>query len=46
MSMFQSILEKGPGAILILLPEEINNPSFPENITQERLAKVGLLNYK
>ena len=42
--VFQSILEKGPGAMLILIPEEINSPSFPENITQERLSKVSIIN--
>ena len=33
-------MEKGPGAILILLPMEINQPSFPENVTQDQLNKV------
>ena len=40
-SLFSSIMEKGPGAILILLPMEINQPSFPENVTQDQLNKVN-----
>jgi len=39
-SLFSSIMEKGPGAILILLPMEINQPSFPENVTQDQLNKI------
>ena len=37
--LFQSVMAKSPGAILILLPEFIQNEDFM-NITQERLNKI------
>ena len=39
-SMFHSIMEKGPGAILVLLPDEINHPSFPANVSADQLTKI------
>ena len=39
-SMFHSIIEKGPGAILVLLPDDINHPSFPANVSADQLTKI------
>ena len=39
-TLFYTILEKGPGAILVLLPDEINGPSFPANFSSERIQKI------
>ena len=38
-TMYQTILKKGPGSILILLPEFIRTEDF-KNITEDRLQKI------
>lgn len=38
-SLYQHVLSKNPGSILILLPEFIKNEDF-KNVTEERLQKI------
>ena len=39
-AQFHAIMENGPGALLVLLPDAINQASFPANVSSELIDAI------